>query len=201
MPFSEQAAADRPVSLYAATKRADEMMAHVYSHQYGMPMTGLRLFTVYGPWGRPDMAPMLFLRAMLEGRSIVLQRRGKMQRDFTYVDDVVEALVRVLDKPPAGAPPYRVLNVGRGAPVTMARFVDLLEEQLGHEGLGGAAARAAGGAGGDVRGRDGAGARDGLPSLGAAGAGARQAGGVVPGRRGLSCSGAPVVRLGRVIPR
>jgi UDP-glucuronate 4-epimerase len=131
VPFSEQAAADRPLSLYAATKRADELMAHVYSHQYGMPVTGLRLFTVYGPWGRPDMAPMLFLRAMLEGRSIVLNGEGKMQRDFTYVDDVVEALVRVLDKPPAGEPLYRVLNVGRGAPVSMARFVDLLEEQLG----------------------------------------------------------------------
>ena len=131
VPFTEDAPADRPLSLYAATKRADELMAHVYSHQYGMPVTGLRLFTVYGPWGRPDMAPMLFLRAMLEGRSIVLNGEGKMQRDFTYVDDAVEALVRVLDKPPAGAPPYRVLNVGRGTPVTMARFVDLLEEQLG----------------------------------------------------------------------
>ncbi len=131
VPFSEQAPADRPLSLYAATKRADEMMAHVYSHQYGMPVTGLRLFTVYGPWGRPDMSPMLFLRAMLEGRSIVLNGEGKMQRDFTYVDDVVEVLVRVLDKPPADTPPYRVLNVGRGAPVSMARFVDLLEEQLG----------------------------------------------------------------------
>ncbi|WP_257446421.1 SDR family NAD(P)-dependent oxidoreductase [Archangium lipolyticum] len=131
VPFSEQALADRPLSLYAATKRANELMAHVYSHQYGMPVTGLRLFSVYGPWGRPDMAPMLFLRAMLEGRSIVLNGEGKMQRDFTYVGDVVEALVRVLDKPPSGAPPYRMLNVGRGAPVTMARFVDLLEERLG----------------------------------------------------------------------
>jgi UDP-glucuronate 4-epimerase len=131
VPFSEQAPADRPLSLYAATKRADEMLAHVYSHQYGMPVTGLRLFSVYGPWGRPDMAPMLFLRAMLEGRSLVLNGEGKLQRDFTYVDDVVEALVRVLDKPPADSPPYRVLNVGRGAPVSMARFVDVLEEQLG----------------------------------------------------------------------
>jgi UDP-glucuronate 4-epimerase len=131
VPFSEQARADRPLSLYAATKRANEMMAHVYSHQHGLPVTGLRLFTVYGPWGRPDMAPMLFLRAMLEGRAIVLNGEGKMQRDFTYVDDAVEALVRVLDKPPEGAPPYRVLNVGRGAPVPMARFVDLLEERLG----------------------------------------------------------------------
>lgn len=131
VPFAENALADHPLSLYAATKRADELMAHVYSHQYGLPVTGLRLFTVYGPWGRPDMAPMLFLRAMLEGRSIVLNGEGQMQRDFTYVDDVVEALVRLLDKPPTDAPPYRVLNVGRGTPVTMARFVDLLEEQLG----------------------------------------------------------------------
>ncbi len=130
VPFAENSPADHPLSLYAATKRADELMAHVYSHQYGLPVSGLRLFTVYGPWGRPDMAPMLFLRAMLEGRPIVLNGEGRMQRDFTYVDDVVEALVRVLDKPPVGAPPYRVLNVGRGTPVTMARFVDLLEEQL-----------------------------------------------------------------------
>ncbi|HEX8826266.1 MAG TPA: NAD-dependent epimerase/dehydratase family protein [Archangium sp.] len=130
LPFSEEATADRPLSLYAATKRADELIAHAYSHQYGLPVSGLRLFTVYGPWGRPDMAPMLFLRAMLEGRPIVLNGEGRMQRDFTYVDDVVEALVRVLDKPPEGTPPYRVLNVGRGAPVSMARFVDLLEEQL-----------------------------------------------------------------------
>ncbi len=130
VPFSEQVPADRPSNLYAATKRADEMMAHVYSYQYGLPVTGLRLFTVYGPWGRPDMAPMLFLRAMLEGRSIVLHGEGKMQRDFTYVDDVVEALVRVLDSPPTVAPPYRLLNVGRGTPVAMARFVALLEELL-----------------------------------------------------------------------
>jgi UDP-glucuronate 4-epimerase len=131
LPFSEQAAADRPLSLYAATKRADEMMAHAYSHQYGMPVTGLRLFSVYGPWGRPDMAPMLFLRAMLEGRSLVLHGEGRLQRDFTYVDDAVEALVRVLDAPPAADQPYRVLNVGRGAPVAMSRLVDLLEELLG----------------------------------------------------------------------
>jgi UDP-glucuronate 4-epimerase len=131
VPYSERTPADRPLSLYAATKRANEMMAHVYSHQYGLAVTGLRLFTVYGPWGRPDMAPMLFLRAILEGRPIVLHGQGRMQRDFTYVDDAVEALVRVLDKPPGGAPPYRVLNVGRGAPVPMARFVDLLEEQVG----------------------------------------------------------------------
>ncbi|ATB34126.1 SDR family NAD(P)-dependent oxidoreductase [Melittangium boletus] len=131
MPFSEDSAADRPLSLYAATKRANEMMAHAYSHQYAMPITGLRLFSVYGPWGRPDMAPMMFLRAMLEGRSLELHGEGKAQRDFTYIDDVVEALVRVLDAAPTGLPLYRVLNVGRGTPVSMSRLVDLLEEHLG----------------------------------------------------------------------
>ncbi|WNG27391.1 SDR family NAD(P)-dependent oxidoreductase [Cystobacter fuscus] len=132
VPFSEQAAAASPLNLYAATKRADELLAHAYSYQYGLPITGLRLFSVYGPWGRPDMAPMLFLRAMLEGRPLVLHGEGKPQRDFTYVDDVVEALMRVLDAPPAGGPPrYRVLNVGRGVPVAVARLVDLLEELLG----------------------------------------------------------------------
>ncbi len=131
VPFVEHAAADRPLNLYAATKRSNELMAHAYSSQYGLAVTGLRLFTVYGPWGRADMAPMLFLRALLEGRSLVLHGQGKMQRDFTYVDDAVEALVRLLDAPPQGTPRYRVLNVGRGTPVAMARFVDLLEEHVG----------------------------------------------------------------------
>lgn len=132
-PFSEQAAAMQPLSVYAATKRADELLAHAYSHQYGLPVTGLRLFSVYGPWGRPDMAPMRFLRAMLEGRSLVLHGEGKLQRDYTYVDDVVEALTRVLDAPPVAdhTPPYRVLNVGRGMPVAVSHLVDLLEELLG----------------------------------------------------------------------
>ncbi len=131
VPFSEQAAADRPTSVYGATKRADELLAHVYSHTYGIPVTGLRFFSVYGPWGRPDMAPMLFLRAILEGRPITLYDEGRMQRDFTYVDDVVEAALRVLDKAPGGTPPYRLLNVGRGAPVSMAHFLDVLEERVG----------------------------------------------------------------------
>lgn len=130
-PFSEQSSADHPLNLYAATKRANELMAHAYASQYGLPVTGLRMFTVYGPWGRSDMAPMLFLRALLEGRSLTLHGEGKMQRDFTYVDDVVEALVRVLDNPSSATPSYRVLNVGSGTPVTMARFVDLLEEAVG----------------------------------------------------------------------
>ncbi len=131
LPFSEQAPADRPLSLYGATKRANELMAHAYSHAHQLPASGLRFFTVYGPWGRPDMAPMLFLRAMEEGRAINLYGEGRLQRDFTYVDDVVEALLRVLDRPPEGPPPYRILNVGRGQPVEMARFVALLEERLG----------------------------------------------------------------------
>jgi UDP-glucuronate 4-epimerase len=105
-------------------------MAHAYSHTHQLPASGLRFFTVYGPWGRPDMAPMLFLRAMEEGRAINLYGEGRLQRDFTYVDDVVEALLRVLDRPPEGPPPYRILNVGRGQPVEMARFVALLEERL-----------------------------------------------------------------------
>jgi UDP-glucuronate 4-epimerase len=131
LPFSEQAPADRPISLYAATKRADELMAHAYSHLHRMPVTGLRFFSVYGPWGRPDMAPMLFLRALLENRPIILYGEGKMERDFTYVGDVVEAVVRVLDRPPTGELPYRLLNVGRGESVTLSRFVDLLEERVG----------------------------------------------------------------------
>ncbi len=131
MPFAEDSIADRPLSIYAATKRANEMMAYAYSHQYAMPITGLRLFSVYGPWGRPDMAPMVFLRAMLEGRALEMHGEGRIQRDFTYIDDVVEALVRVLDAAPSGLPLYRVLNVGLGRAVTLSRVVDLLEEQLG----------------------------------------------------------------------
>jgi UDP-glucuronate 4-epimerase len=129
-PFREDAAADRPLSFYAATKRADELMAHTYGHLHGLPTSGLRFFTVYGPWGRPDMAPMLFLRALREGRPIDLYGEGRMQRDFTHVDDVAEAVVRVLDRPPTGAPPYRLLNVGRGEPVTLRDFLSLLERHL-----------------------------------------------------------------------
>lgn len=131
LPFSEEAPADRPLSLYGATKRANELMAHAYSHLHQLPASGLRFFTVYGPWGRPDMAPMLFLRAMEEGRPIELYGEGRLQRDFTYVEDVAEALLRVLELPPRGAPPYRLLNVGRGQPVELARFVSLLEDCLG----------------------------------------------------------------------
>jgi UDP-glucuronate 4-epimerase len=130
-PFREDAPADRPLNLYGATKRANELMAHASSHLHGLPTSGLRFFTVYGPWGRPDMAPMLFLRAMAEARPLALHGEGRMRRDFTFVDDVAEAVLRVLDRPPRGAPPYRLLNVGRGQPVAVRDFVSLLEQHLG----------------------------------------------------------------------
>ncbi len=144
-PFSEHAGADHPVSLYAATKRADEMMAHAYSHLYGIPCTGLRFFTVYGPWGRPDMAYYKFARAILEGKPIDLFNSGEMTRDFTYIDDVVEALVRVMDRPAArdlqwdparpdpasSSAPYRIYNVGNSRAEHLASLVTALERALG----------------------------------------------------------------------
>ena len=145
MPFSEHDSVDHPVSLYAATKKANELMAHTYSHLYGLPTTGLRFFTVYGPWGRPDMAPFLFIRAILAGKAIDVFNHGKMQRDFTYVDDIVEGVVRVLDKPPVANPgfdkaspdaasswaPYRVFNIGNSQPVELMDFIGAFEEALG----------------------------------------------------------------------
>jgi UDP-glucuronate 4-epimerase len=144
-PFSVHDCADHPVSLYAATKKANELMAHTYSHLYELPTTGLRFFTVYGPWGRPDMAMMLFTSAILEGRPIDVFNFGKLQRDFTYVDDVVEGLVRVLDnpagknlkwsghKPDPGSSyaPYRIYNLGNNRPVELLRLIELLEDCLG----------------------------------------------------------------------
>ncbi|WP_342381979.1 NAD-dependent epimerase/dehydratase family protein [Myxococcus stipitatus] len=130
-PFAETAAADHPLNVYSATKRAGELLAHTYSHLYGLPTSGLRFFTVYGPWGRPDMAPLRFLRALREGQPIDLYGEGRMRRDFTHVDDVAEAVVRVLDRPPTGAPPYRLLNVGRGEPVSLRDFVAVLERHTG----------------------------------------------------------------------
>ncbi len=130
-PFQEGAAADQPLSVYAATKRADELLAHAYSHLHGLPTSGLRFFTVYGPWGRPDMAPLRFLRALREGTELALHGEGQMRRDFTHVEDVAEAVLRVLDRPPQGAPAYRVLNVGRGEPVSVRDFLAVLERRLG----------------------------------------------------------------------
>jgi UDP-glucuronate 4-epimerase len=131
-PFSEDQAADRPVSFYGATKRANELMAHSYAHLYGLPVTGLRLFTVYGPWGRPDMTPYLFAKAILDGSPVRLFNEGRNLRDFTYVDDVAEGLLRVLLYPPAEppVPPYRVFNLGHHRPVEMLLFVRMLEQLL-----------------------------------------------------------------------
>jgi len=134
LPFSEDQQVDHPVSLYAATKKANELIAHSYSHLYGVPMTGLRFFTVYGPWGRPDMAPMLFARAILAGEAIRVFNEGRMRRDFTYIDDIAEGVVRVLDRPPApdadGAP-YAVYNIGNHEAVALTDFIALLERALG----------------------------------------------------------------------
>ena len=127
-PFAVGDPVETPVSLYAATKRAGELMAHCYSHLFGIATTGLRFFTVYGPWGRPDMAPLKFVDAIERGHRIDLHNYGHMQRDFTYVDDVVEGLVRVIDRPETG---YRLYNVGHGSPVGLLEFVHTVERSLG----------------------------------------------------------------------
>jgi UDP-glucuronate 4-epimerase len=132
-PFSETSAADRPASLYAATKRANELMAHSYAHLYGIPVTGLRFFTVYGPWGRPDMALFIFTKAILEGRPIDVFGHGQMRRDFTYIDDIVEGIVRVIGLPPPPPLPARVYNIGNGAPAPLLDFIHVLEDELGRK--------------------------------------------------------------------
>ena len=145
LPFSARANADHPVSLYAATKRANELMAHAYSHLFDIPATGLRFFTVYGPWGRPDMALFAFTERMVAGEPIDIYGDGEQQRDFTYIDDAVETVLRILDQPAAPSPawsdlapdaatsaaPWRIYNVGGGAPVTLSRCIELLEAALG----------------------------------------------------------------------
>ena len=145
MPFAERDNVDHPVSLYAATKKANELMAHTYSHLFGVPTTGLRFFTVYGPWGRPDMALFLFTKAILEGRPIEIFNHGRMRRDFTYIDDIALGVIKLLDQPPAAdatfdrdhpAPesswaPYRVCNIGNHQPVELMDYVAALEHALG----------------------------------------------------------------------
>ena len=135
VPFSTADNVDNPVSLYAATKKANELMAHSYSHLYRIPMTGLRFFTVYGPWGRPDMAYFKFVEAIAQGRPIDVYNYGKMQRDFTYIDDVVEGIVRVLAQPPqvkvGGKAPYEVYNIGNHQPVELLRFIEIIENAMG----------------------------------------------------------------------
>lgn len=149
MPFSVHHNVDHPVSLYAATKKANELMAHTYSSLYGLPTTGLRFFTVYGPWGRPDMALFLFTKAIMEGRPIDVFNNGKMQRDFTYIDDIVEGVSRVIDRVPEGNPawsgaspdpgssyaPYKIYNIGNNSPVELMHFINVLEEELGREAV------------------------------------------------------------------
>jgi len=145
MPFSVHHNVDHPISLYAATKKSNELMAHTYSHLFGIPTTGLRFFTVYGPWGRPDMAPSLFASAILEGRPIDVFHHGQMQRDFTYIDDITEGVVRVLDAirepepsfdssdpdPATSSAPYRLYNIGNHEPVGLLTFIEKLEIALG----------------------------------------------------------------------
>ncbi|CAN7352916.1 NAD-dependent epimerase [Variovorax paradoxus] len=131
MPFSVNDRVDNPVSLYAATKKSNELMAHTYSHLYKLPTTGLRYFTVYGPWGRPDMSPWLFTSAITEGRSIKIFNQGKMQRDFTYIDDIAEGTVRALDR--EILQPYKVYNIGNQQPVELMEFIGVIERELGQE--------------------------------------------------------------------
>lgn len=147
MPFSVHQNVDHPLSMYAATKKANELMAHTYAHLFGLPCTGLRFFTVYGPWGRPDMALFLFTSAILEGRPIQVFNHGKMKRDFTYIDDIVEGVFKVMARPPQPDPawsgsapdpgtssaPYRIYNIGNNQPVELLKFIGVLEECLGME--------------------------------------------------------------------
>jgi UDP-glucuronate 4-epimerase len=144
MPFSEHHGVNHPISLYAATKKANELMAHTYSHLFALPTTGLRFFTVYGPWGRPDMAMLIFARAILRGEPIRMFNHGNMRRDFTYIDDIVESIIRVLDRPPAGdatwsrenpdpatsSAPYRVYNIGNSSPVDLMVVIEELQRNL-----------------------------------------------------------------------
>ena len=147
LPFSEHDSVDHPVSLYAATKKANELMAHAYAHLYRLPCTGLRFFTVYGPWGRPDMALFKFTRAVLAGEPLPVFNRGKMVRDFTYVDDIVEGVIRVMDQPAAPDPrwngetpdnarssaPWRIFNIGNHRPVELMRYIEVLQSCLGRK--------------------------------------------------------------------
>lgn len=147
IPFSVSHNVDHPLSLYAATKKANELMAHTYSHLYRLPTTGLRFFTVYGPWGRPDMAYFLFTKAILEGRAIDVYNQGDMRRDFTYIDDVIEGIVRTAQRPATPNPewsgadpdpgtsnaPYRLYNIGNNQPVQLTRFIGIIEQELGIE--------------------------------------------------------------------
>lgn len=139
VPFSEQDNTDHPISLYAATKKSNELMAYTYSHLYGLPATGLRFFTVYGPWGRPDMSPFLFIDSILKGNPIRIFNNGDMLRDFTYIDDIVEGIIRVMNKIPEADPsrhpsaPYKIYNIGNSSPVKLMDYIKTIEEVIGVE--------------------------------------------------------------------
>ena len=149
VPFSVHDNVDHPISLYAATKKSDELLAHVYSHLFGIPTTGLRFFTVYGPWGRPDMDLFLFTRSILEDKPIKVFNYGNMMRDFTYIDDIIEGVVRLIPKPPKPDPewdaenpdpgtssaPYKIYNIGNNNPVKLTRFIEVIEEKLGKKAI------------------------------------------------------------------
>jgi UDP-glucuronate 4-epimerase len=131
IPFSENDDVSRPASLYAATKRSNELMAHTYSHLYHLPVTGLRFFTVYGPWGRPDMSPFIFTDAIINEKPINVFNNGNMQRDFTFIDDIVEGIIRVMNRIPGGDVPAALYNIGAGKPVELMDFIHTLEDALG----------------------------------------------------------------------
>jgi UDP-glucuronate 4-epimerase len=131
MPFSVDQPVNQPISLYAATKRADELISHTYSHLYSIPQTGLRFFTVYGPWGRPDMAPMLFTSAILAGKPISVFNNGQMQRDFTFIDDIVDGVIRALDRPAQGTPPHAIYNLGNHRSEKLMDFIGEIEKAAG----------------------------------------------------------------------
>jgi UDP-glucuronate 4-epimerase len=135
LPWSESDDVDSPISLYAATKRSNELMAHVYSHLFGIPTTGLRYFTVYGPWGRPDMSPVLFAQAIMQGKPIRMFNYGNMQRDFTYIDDVAEGTLKVLGHVPSGTPPWALFNIGNHQPVALPDYISALETALGRKAV------------------------------------------------------------------
>jgi UDP-glucuronate 4-epimerase len=147
MPFSTSDNVDHPISVYGATKKTNELMAHTYSYLFGIPVTGLRFFTVYGPWSRPDMAPIIFTKAIIEGRPIDVFNNGEMERDFTYIDDIVEGVVRVIERPPKADPawagldpgsskaPYKIYNIGNSAPIKLLDFIRSLENALGKKAV------------------------------------------------------------------
>ena len=138
VPFSEKDNVDSPISLYAATKKSNELMAYTYSHLYNMPVTGLRFFTVYGPWGRPDMAYFLFVKAILNNEPIKVYNHGQMERDFTYIDDIVEGIIRLIDNKPKSSmdsPPYKLYNIGNSKPVNLLHFIETIEHSLGKKAI------------------------------------------------------------------